>query len=332
MNKTKENKDKDKLVDSILDSIGSSLNSLKDDDIDIADLDAFLESKPEAEIQAAKAELISSSGSDEEPTAAEPKGELMVTPEGEKPASTEKFELAKATDEGGELEISEGGGAKKPGETGGRKIRYVFVCLAAVLLFLSVIGAVSATRFVSQKIEDIVNRRELKEQFAFFIYPVVINDPPEFENVSNLQDSTIITGAIWKIIITGDKSHYDTDFGVIYIPQADVEEAARSLFGVGTLAHQSVSANRVEFIYSHDNNSYQVPDNASTLSAYSPVITSITNVGETYTATVDYMLPTPFMIPGIEHDNTPIKTMIYTIERTRSDMTITAVKAGNFDW
>jgi hypothetical protein len=67
------------------------------------------------------------------------------------------------------------------------------------------------------------------------------------------------------------------------------------------------------------------------LFSYSPLITEVTNVGETYTVTVNYMMPSPMAIAGIEHDNEPVKTMIYTISRTRERMTVSSIQAVAFE-
>jgi hypothetical protein len=230
------------------------------------------------------------------------------------------------------LRVDGGEGANAPAvadELPIRKIRYAFVCVAVVLIFFAVVGVVNSAGFVSQRIDDIVSRRELKDEFALFIFPVVINDPPAFESVVNLQDTTVITIAIWQIMLMEDKSHYEADMGVVYIPEADVERAARSLFGTGSLNHHSLSARGISFIYSADEKNYQVPENLPPPS-YSPLITEVTNVGETYTVTVDYMMPNPFVIAGFERENEPIKTMIYTITRTRERMSIDSIQIGEF--
>jgi hypothetical protein len=160
---------------------------------------------------------------------------------------------------------------------------------------------------------------------------VVINDPPAFESVEHLQDSTIISSAIWKIILTGDTSNSDDDIGVIFITAVEVEAAARSIFGVKIDNHRSVSTfGNVDFRYNEQHRRYEIPENPN-LSFYSPLITSVTNVGELYTVTIDYMAPSPLAIAGIEHDNEPIKTMIYTISRTSERTTINSIQAAEFE-
>jgi hypothetical protein len=218
---------------------------------------------------------------------------------------------------------------EKPPEPSSAAVRWFFVSIAAVMLFFSVIGVIYSVGFVRDRVVDIRDRHALREEFAAFVYPVVINDPPAFGSVNNLQPTTIISCAIWKIILFGDKSNYSPDAGVIYVPAADVERSASSIFGTGSLNHQSVSSLGIDFIYSAQSNNYQVPENPP-LFANSPLVTDVTNIGESYTVTVDYMAPSPLAIAGIEHEIEPTKTMIYNISRTRDRMTINSIQVVAF--
>jgi hypothetical protein len=190
-----------------------------------------------------------------------------------------------------------------------------FVTLAIFVVFFSIIGLIVSVDFVSEKITDIRERTALKNEFALFVYPVVINDPPAFSSVDDLQPSTIITCALWKIVLTSDKV-YNTEEGFVFIPETDVELAANSIFGIGSIDHRSVFGPGFEFIYNDENKNYRVPENAQ-LFSYSPLITSVTNVGELYTVTIDYMPSSPLAVAGIEHEIEAVKTLVYTISRTR---------------
>jgi len=211
-----------------------------------------------------------------------------------------------------------------------RKIHRGFVTVAALMLIFSVIGAVNSVRFISAAARDIADKKSLKNEFAQFVYPVVINDPPAYDNIDTLQHTTIITCAIWKIILTGDKSHYEksemTD--TIKIPAIDVQNSAYMLFGIRELIHQSAGNIDAGFIYDDDNKVYEVPANPRFIS-YSPLVSEISVVGELYTVTIDYMPPSPLAIAGIEYDATPVKTMIYTITRAKDKMTIMSIKFAN---
>jgi hypothetical protein len=208
-------------------------------------------------------------------------------------------------------------------------VRRIFVTFAAFLLFFAVIGVIVSVTWTWERVSDIRDRRTLKEEIALFVYPVVINDPPAFETVDSLPAQTMITCAIWNIVLTGDKTNYDRELGMMFIPARDVELSARSLFGriVEHHEHESVPYfGSFDFIrYDPDNGTYAIRESA-TMFTFSPLITSVTNVGELYTVTIDYMPPRPLAIAGIEHEMTPAKTMIYTISRGDGRMTINSIQ------
>jgi len=206
-----------------------------------------------------------------------------------------------------------------------KKINRIFVTLAAFMIIFSIIGIITAVDRTGKFIDDIADRRVLKEELALFVLPVVINDPPPFDSVGSLQHSTIISCAIWKIIFFGDTANYETDMGVMYVSAVAVESSAHSIFGFGALNHTSVSNLGIEFIYDEENNNYQIPENPL-FNSYSPVVSEVTNVGELYTVTVEYMMLSPLAIAGIDYDNIPIKTMTYTISRTRERSAILSIQ------
>ena len=196
-------------------------------------------------------------------------------------------------------------------------IRKMMAAFAAVLLFFGVIGMMTSVRVVVGKVDDIRSQRALKEEFAQYIHAVVINDPPPFDEENSLPPALVINCAIWNIILTRNKDHYESEYGVIYIPKFDVEQSAHSLFGFVPQEHVSVRSRGMEFIFSDENNSYEIPANPI-LFSNSPLVTNISKAGEVYTVTVDYIPPSPMRIAGVEHEVVPIKTMEYVITRSRS--------------
>jgi len=210
------------------------------------------------------------------------------------------------------------------------QIRKLFVTLAVVMMFFSVIGVVNSVVFVKDTAQRIISRQALKDEFALFVYPVVINDPPAFDSVDNLQASTIITCSVWRIILTGDTSRYNTDSGLMFVPEVDVESAAYSIFGIGKFDHRSVFSFGIEFRYNDVNKNYEIPEN-STVFSYSPLITEVTNVGELHTVTIDYMEPSPLVVAGIVQENRPAKRMVYTISRSGGRMKINSIQVAEVE-
>ncbi|MDR2533094.1 MAG: hypothetical protein LBC82_09670 [Oscillospiraceae bacterium] len=192
-----------------------------------------------------------------------------------------------------------------------------FLILGLVVFWLAIVGALSVIQTVRELAFDISNQTALKEEFERFLFPVVVNDPPGFTEAENLPPSIIISSAIWHIILMGDTSNYNRDFGTMVIPENDVEAAVRGIFGSGfEIRHGSIDNIVITFIYESENKSYTVPENPAFFT-FSPKVTEISNTGETYRLMVDYIAPTPQQIAGIEYEIHPVKTMVYTVNRSR---------------
>jgi len=209
-------------------------------------------------------------------------------------------------------------------------VRKRYVTLATFLIIFAVIGMISSAIFVRDTADRIISRQALKDEFALFVYPVVINDPASFDSVDNLPSSTIITCAIWKILLTGDRTNYTSEGGIMYIPETDVESSAHSIFGIGKFDHRSVSRFGIEFIYNFDNKNYAVQEDVR-LFNYSPYIADISNSGDLYTVTVDYVEPSLLAVAGIEQDTQPSKRRIYTISRSSGRMAIKSIRVAEVE-
>jgi len=201
-----------------------------------------------------------------------------------------------------------------------------FLIFGLIVFWLAIIGTFDVVKTVREFSYNISNQTALKDEFALFLYPVVINDPPEFTGTESLQTSTVISSAIWKIILTGDTANYAHGMGIMTIPEIDVEAAARSIFGYGfDIEHRTIDNIIIAFDYAPESKSYLVPENPVYFT-YSPGIANISNTGETYKVTVEYIAPSPLLISGIEYENEPAKTMIYTITRSKDIKTIQSIE------
>jgi hypothetical protein len=201
-----------------------------------------------------------------------------------------------------------------------------FLVLGLIVFWLAIIGTFSVVETVREFIFDINNQTALKNEFAEYVFPVVINDPPEFHGIENLQSATVIASAVWQIILTGDTANYARDAGSMVIPESDVEAAARSLFGFGfDINHRSIDYITIYFDYNLERRSYVVPENPMHFT-YSPQISEIEAEGDIFKVSVDYIAPSPQSIANPEHENEPVKTMIYTILRTDEAKTIRSIE------
>lgn len=202
-----------------------------------------------------------------------------------------------------------------------------YLVFAVFVIIMSVIGVVSTVNFCRNKIDDFVNQTDLKNEIAIFLYPLVSVDPPDCASVDELPSSIIVESAIWRIILTGSNDNYEKLYNsYMYVPAVDVEYSIRSIFGGSVeIQHQTVGGADTMFTYVPDSNSYLVPINPR-YTAYSPKITQISNVGELYTVTVDYIPPSALAIDGIEFESKPTKTMIYTLSKSKNVTTLHSIK------
>lgn len=220
---------------------------------------------------------------------------------------------------------------------GGKRKGYLI--LGALMMILAVIGLISTVSFTVDKVKAFADNTQQKTEFARFIYPVVICDPAPFGQSVKLRSDTVITAAIWDIILYEDKSKYDSDFDMIIVPELDVEQHAAKLFGTGlSIKHQSILGADVQFYYNEDIKSYRIPANPKYFT-YSPYIEDITRVGESYTITVGYVSPTPAWLT-LTGDETPKpeKYVNYIVQKRGDEYTLLGIQqsykmpedAGNY--
>jgi hypothetical protein len=203
--------------------------------------------------------------------------------------------------------------------------RIVFV-LGIIVLILAIVGIVSTAVFARNLIRDFADNTEQKQEFAKFIYPVVLCDPPPFDAAVKMRTETQLTAAIWDIIIFEDKSTFPRDFDYIIVPELTVEQHAVKLFGSGIKPeHKSIINADVSFFYDEETHTYRIPESPRYYS-YSPQIESITRSGNRYTLMVGYMPPIPawYAVNG-EENNEPEKYAEYVIEISGGKMRITAI-------
>lgn len=211
---------------------------------------------------------------------------------------------------------------------GGKRRGYLI--LGALMMILAVIGLISTIGFTVDKFKAFADNTQQKTEFARFIYPVVICDPAPFDQTVKLRSDTVITAAIWDIILYEDKSKYDADFDMIIVPELDVEQHAAKLFGQGlSIKHQSILGADVQFYYNEDIKSYRIPANPKYFT-YSPYIEEITRVGESYTVTVGYVSPTPAWLTLTSDESPkPEKYVNYVVSKRGDEYTLIGIQQSD---
>lgn len=233
------------------------------------------------------------------------------------------------TDVEEELEASEGQQEAFDPYAPVTKNRKSFFVVGLLIIILAVVGLVTVIRAAVGFVNDMVNQTALKNEFASFLYPLVITDVPAFDSIDNIPPSVVVNSAIWQIIMKGDTEKYENDGTNMTVSEIDVESAAVTLFGYGVpIEHQTVRSGNNTFQYDESAKSYIVPLNPN-YSSYWPRVSEISNVGETFTVTVEYMPPSMYVAEGMDYELLPDKVMIYTISRTSSSMTARSVSYGD---
>ena len=206
------------------------------------------------------------------------------------------------------------------------KNRKTLFALGLIVIVLAVVGLITTVRFAIGAVSDIVNQTALKDEFAVFLYPMVITDGPAFESVADAPNSVVINAAIWRIIMNGDTEKYEIVGPNMSVSEIDVESSAAALFGYGiNIEHQTVGLGSNVFEYNASTKSYLVPLDPN-YNTYWPRVSEISNVGELFTVTVEYMPPTMFATEGMDYQLEPDKIMVYTVSRTASSMTINSLR------
>ncbi|MGN0637642.1 MAG: hypothetical protein ACI4J0_04665 [Huintestinicola sp.] len=220
-----------------------------------------------------------------------------------------------------ELEESSNEAAKP-----GNKSAFHFI-VGLIFIILAAIGLISTVGFVSDKVRNIIDNTEQKNEFAKFIYPVVICDPPGFDATTKLKNETIISAAVWDIILYEDKSKYELDFDYLIVPEVDIEQHAAKLFGSGlTINHMTIASADISFYYDGEISSYRIPENPKFFT-YSPYIESISKIGESYTLTVGYVSPTPaWLTLTSDEAPSPEKYVDYVVQKRGTSYTLVAIK------
>lgn len=212
-----------------------------------------------------------------------------------------------------------------------RKKKLYFVS-GVMIIILAIIGLISTISFSVDKIKAFADNTQQKNEFAKFIYPIVICDPAPFDQTVKLRSDTVITAAIWDIILYEDKTKYESDFDYIIVPEVDIEQHAAKLFGSGlTIEHTSILNGDVQFYYEENIKSYRIPSNPKYFT-YSPYIEDISRVGERYTLTVGYVSPTPAWLTLTSDDSPePEKYVEYVVSKRGNDYTLVAIQESELE-
>lgn len=208
-----------------------------------------------------------------------------------------------------------------------------FFGFAIFIVVMAIVGCISTVRFIANFTSQLVDNTSLKNEFAQFIFPVVVNDIAPFESVDEIPNSSKITCAIWNIITMKDTAPYESaGTGDLKIPEYDVMASCKELFSTSvTLEHQSVGIGEVRFTYDGENHTYTASKNIRQLT-YAPQIVEMEESNGTYVLTVGYLPPSLATVTGIGGmEVVPDKYMEYTINRWDGKNTLMSIRFSDYE-
>lgn len=163
------------------------------------------------------------------------------------------------------------------------------VVFGGIIGIFAVIGVIVTGIKLVDVIGDVATNQKEIAKFEQFLTPVVMLDPAPVDDMNKLGDSTIVSAALWDIILNTDQSEYASDDFSIYIPAVDVESHVKKLFG-NDITYQNVAVTDNEYIfeYSPDTKMYMVPKEIQ-FQNYSPKVEKITKSEGMYLIKVGYI-------------------------------------------
>ncbi len=161
-----------------------------------------------------------------------------------------------------------------------------------IVLCLTAVGAVSIISMVSDEIAERNKEKSLQQlsEYEKFVAPIIMYDPDTFDDITMANTDQLISIAIWSILDSDlPPDAYEYADGGMVIPQADVENKFRELFGSeAALTHATVDGGGIYFSYSEDNSSYIIPITGVT-PIYTPKVMSAIERDSTVELTVGYL-------------------------------------------
>ncbi len=211
------------------------------------------------------------------------------------------------------------------------KRKRFFFGFAVFVMIMAVIGCISTVSFISDVTGKLLDNSSLKNEFAQFIFPVVVNDIAPFENTNEIPNTSKITCAIWNILIHKDTESYDNGSGTLSIPEYDVMASCKEIFGTTiVMEHQSVGSGEVRFTYDEENHVYFANKTIRYLT-YAPQIVQMEEVDGNYRLIVGYLPPTLATVSGISGmEVAPEKYREYIINRWDGKNTLISISFTDY--
>lgn len=161
--------------------------------------------------------------------------------------------------------------------------------VGAIVIVLVAAGLISIIGSAAKKISSSKQPKNY-EQYESFISPLVMNDPDTFDDVSKANQEQLIAISIWSILDSDpEPDKYEYADGDMMIPQSEVEQSFRTLFGSDVkIVHTTVDGGGIEFQYSEKKKCYLIPITGIT-PIYTPKVIKAEEKSGSVVLTVGYL-------------------------------------------
>ncbi|MDR0919066.1 MAG: hypothetical protein LBM93_07425 [Oscillospiraceae bacterium] len=158
-----------------------------------------------------------------------------------------------------------------------------------------------------------------ESKYLNLIEPTVIADTPSFENISELNDTTKITFAVWDILLHSNLDIYDKSFDVVFVPQSDIEQSLTKMFGDCPVTHKTITIGQYTILFNEVKKHYVIPTKPDYFSYYPSIKKVYENKEDGYTTvTVALYADIPSWQKDLERVQTSaVKYMKYTIIKNK---------------
>ena len=202
--------------------------------------------------------------------------------------------------------------------------------LGGVFIVLCVIGLINVVGLCFNFTRSILDNSVSKQAYATRLLPIVMFDPPPFEDPIMIPAEDILMYSIWSTILEYDREElqYDDSLSVI-VSASEVDIKAFSLFGPDVkLTHGLISPYQ-SYYYVKETKSYHVPIDILT-GISTPRVETINKKGDTIELHVGYVPPADILNVDLEntgnYESKPVKYMDYILKKGKTDYYLHAIR------
>lgn len=152
---------------------------------------------------------------------------------------------------------------------------------------LALVGLAAVIVLIGTGIKNLAAKNKDYTEYNKLLTPVVLIDPSGFDDITKADMSELIEMSVWAILKSDiSPDTYNIGEGGIIIPEADVTEQFKKLFGTQvTPIHATVEGYEYEFTYDADSKTYTIPI-TGIVPIYTPKVVDKKESAETVVLTV----------------------------------------------